>query len=120
MRILVVGAYGFIGMAVAARLAADGHEVVGAGRRVRNASYRRPDMHWVKLDLAKPQEWAAILNGIDAVVNCAGVLQDKPGDSTEKVHVAGPAALFEACARAGIRRVVQISAVGVGADAKTR
>jgi uncharacterized protein YbjT (DUF2867 family) len=123
MRILVVGAYGFIGMAVAARLAADGHEVVGAGRRIRTASYRRPDLRWIRLDLAKarkPEEWAAILNGIDAVVNCAGVLQDKPGDSTEKVHVTGPAALFEACARQGIRRVVQISAVGVGAEGKTR
>jgi uncharacterized protein YbjT (DUF2867 family) len=123
MRILVVGAYGFVGMAVAARLSADGHEVVGAGRRIRLASYRRPDIRWIRLDLAKkrsPEQWQAVLQGIDAVVNCAGVLQDNPGDSTEKTHVTGPAALYDACTRAGIRRVVHVSAVGVSADANTR
>jgi uncharacterized protein YbjT (DUF2867 family) len=123
MRILVVGAYGFIGMAVTARLAADGHEVIGAGRRIRSASYRRPDLRWLRLDLSrtrKPGQWKALLDGIDAVVNCAGVLQDKPGDSTQKVHVTGAGALFEACAELGIRRVVQVSAVGVSADARTK
>src|SRR6185312_786758 len=100
MRILVVGAYGFIGTAVAARLTADGHEVVGAGRRIRNSSYRRPDIQWVKIDLGKertPERWQTLLKGIDAVVNCTGVLQDKLGDSTEKTHVTGAAAMFEAC-----------------------
>ena len=123
MRILVVGAYGFIGMAVAARLTADGHEVVGAGRRVRNASYRRPDIRWIKIDLGKertPERWQPLLKGIDAVVNCAGVLQDKPGDSTEKIHVTGTAAMLEACVREGVRRIVYVSAVGVSADANTR
>jgi len=123
MRILVVGANGFIGTAVAARLSADGHEVVGAGRHIRNASYRRPGMRWVKLDLARgyePAYWREMLAGVDAVVNCAGVLQDKPGDSTEKVHVGGPAALFEACVRAGVRRVVHVSAVGAAPDALTK
>ncbi len=123
MRILVVGAYGFIGAAVAARLSADGHEVIGAGRRIRTASYRRPDLRWIHLDLArerKPEKWQLLVRGLDAVVNCAGVLQDKPGDSTEKIHVSGPAALYEACAREGVRKIVHISAVGVSADAKSR
>ena len=41
MRVLVIGAYGFIGSAVVARLVADGHEVVGAGRRIKAARERR-------------------------------------------------------------------------------
>ena len=123
MRILVLGAYGFIGSAVAARLVADGHEVVGAGRRIKAARERRPDLHWVKIDLArarKPELWQGHLAGIDAVVNCAGILQDAPADSTQKVHVEGAGALFAACAQAGVRRVILISAVGVGADEATR
>lgn len=123
MRILVVGAYGFIGAAVVARLSADGHEVIGAGRRIRNASYRRPDLRWIHLDFAqarKPEKWQLLVRGLDAVVNCAGILQDRPGESTEKVHVSGPAALYEACAREGVRKVVHISAVGAGAEASTR
>jgi uncharacterized protein YbjT (DUF2867 family) len=116
MRVLVVGAYGFIGSVVVARLVADGHEVVGAGRRIKAARERRPDVHWIKIDLArarKPEQWSSHLAGIDAVVNCAG-------DSTYKVHVEGGGALFAACARAGVRRAILISAVGVGSEEDTR
>src|ERR1700687_1779827 len=123
MRVLVVGAYGFIGSAVVARLVADGHEVVGAGRRIKAARERRPDLRWIKIDLArarKPEQWSGHLAGIDAVVNCAGVLQDAPADSTHKVHVEGAGALFAACVRAGVRRAILISAVGVGSDEDTR
>src|SRR5262245_53130877 len=123
MRVLVIGAYGFIGSAVVARLVADGHEVVGAGRRLTVARERRPDLRWVKIDLnrvRKPEECRDCLSGIDAVVNCAGVLQDAPADSTHKVHVEGASALFAACTQAGVRKLVLISAVGVGADETTR
>src|SRR6202163_3836570 len=123
MRVLVIGAYGFSGSAVVARLVADGHEFVGAGRRIKAARERRPDLRWIKIDLArarKPEQWTSHLAGIDAVVNCAGVLQDTPADSTHKVHVESTNALFTACTRASVRRAILISAVGVGPDADTR
>ncbi len=43
----------------------------------------------IALDIAKatsPADWLPHLAGIDAVVNCAGVLQDSPRDSTAGVH----------------------------------
>lgn len=123
MRILVIGAYGFIGSAVVARLSADGHEVVGAGRRVRRSSRTRPDLRWIKINLARartPEKWSSALSGVHAVVNCAGVLQDTLTDSTQKVHVKAAAALFKACSKENVRRVVQISAIGVGPDVDTR
>jgi len=52
-------------------------------------------------------------------VNCAGLLQDAPGESTRGVHVAGAVALFRACERAGVRRVIHLSAVGVDRDTPT-
>jgi uncharacterized protein YbjT (DUF2867 family) len=64
-------------------------------------------------------DWLPHLVGIDAVVNCAGVFQDSPRGWTEGVHAKGAAALFAACVRASVRRVVHISAVGIERDAPT-
>lgn len=103
MRVLLIGAGGFIGGRVAARLRDAGHEVIGVGRR--------------DADLARMQAsaWAERLFGVEAVVNAAGVLR---GD-LDGIHHRGPATLFEACAAAGITRLIQISALGAALDAPT-
>ena len=121
MRILVVGGYGLIGAYVLARLHAEGHAVIGAGRDVRAAARRFAYAEWIAADLSRMglEDWRPRLAGIDAVVNCAGGLQDSPRDSLRAVHVDGPAALWRACVEAGVRRVVHISAAGVGAGRPT-
>ncbi|MGO4727192.1 MULTISPECIES: SDR family oxidoreductase [unclassified Inquilinus] len=122
MRVLVIGGYGLIGGYVLSRLHRQGHAVVGAGREIRMAARRFPYARWVAADLAamrRPQDWAPHLAGIDAVVNCAGALQDSPRDDLRAVHVDGALALYRACAAAGIRRVVHVSAAAVGAGRET-
>ncbi|HEX8584990.1 MAG TPA: SDR family oxidoreductase [Allosphingosinicella sp.] len=116
MRILLIGASGFIGSAVAARLKRDGHEIVGVGRSGGAEAARVAVDRWVRLDLrhaTEPEAWVPHLSGIDAVVNCAGTLQDSLRDDTARVHDAAPAALWRACEGAGVRRVIQMSALGV-------
>lgn len=122
MRVLLTGATGLIGSAVLAGLRSAGHEVVAV---VHNSgdTHRLP---WaekcVALDIAGAHDaatWLPHLSGVDAVVNCAGVLQDSLRDSTAGVHADGPAALFAACEQAGVRRVVQISTVGADRGAPT-
>jgi uncharacterized protein YbjT (DUF2867 family) len=115
VRILLVGASGFIGSSVAGRLRAAGHEIVAVVRRRGAAAEGIGADRLVQLDIARTtsHDWIEHLDGIDAVVNAAGVLQDSPADSTHGVHAAGASALFEACERAGVRRVVHLSAIGV-------
>ena len=60
-----------------------------------------------------------LLDDVDAVINCVGVLQDGAGDSTRLAHVEGPRALIAACERAGVRRLIHISAVGADDTAGT-
>lgn len=122
MRVLVIGATGLIGAALVARLIEAGHEVVAVARRTARARRSVPDAEWLILDIAaitEPAQWLPHLAGVDAVVNCAGVLQDSARDSTRGVHVEGVAALFAACERVGLRRVVQLSAIGVERHAAT-
>ena len=113
---MLIGATGLIGSAVAARLKAEGHEVVGVTRSHDAPSRRVPADRWIEIDLREattPAAWLPHLPGIDAVVNCAGVLQDSLRDSTARVHRDAPSALWRACEQAGVRRVIQFSAMGV-------
>ena len=64
--------------------------------------------------MGEAARWAHLLVGVDAVVNCAGALQDSPRDDLAAVHVQAIRALAEACAAAGVRRVVHVSAAGLG------
>lgn len=114
MRVLVTGAHGFIGAIVTARLLSAGHEVVPAVRRPRPPP-GGTSMADIACDMAQDVDegdWLPRLAGIDAVVNCAGILRERGRDRFEAVHVQAPLALFRACAQSGVRRVVQISALG--------
>ena len=122
MRILLIGATGLIGSAVAARLKREGHEIVGLGRGSGPAARRLPVDSWVGLDLrdaADPAVWRPHLDGIDAVVNCAGALQDNGRDSVAAVHRDAPAALWReyehTAAHCGRNpgKIVQLSAMNV-------
>jgi len=115
MRVLVVGASGLVGAAVTARLVEAGCDVIGVGRNITAARRRMPLVTWRRADLAKASvaDWIEIASGVDAVVDCAGALQDGPRDDLESVHVDGVAALAKACVTARIRRFVLISAAGL-------
>ena len=122
MRVLVTGGTGLIGASIVARLLNSGHEVMAVARGVRRATRSQPAARWVALDIAAAtrwEDWLSYLDGVDAVVNCAGVLQDGARDSTRGVHLDGIDALFAACERAGVRRVVHLSAIGVDRETPT-
>ncbi len=116
MKVLVTGATGFIGRHVAACLIAAGHDVLIAVRDERRAAKLFPDQRFVDCDFARDlssEDWTSRLEGVEALVNCVGVLQPRRQATMEAVHRTATAALFDACAAAGIRRVIHVSALGV-------
>lgn len=122
MRILVLGAYGLIGLPVSKRLLGAGHEVVGLARSFERGRALLPEAEWIGADLAaltKAPNWFKHLDGIDVVVNASGVLQAGLGDNVAATQCDAIVALIDACEHKQIARLVQISAPDVASDAST-
>ena len=119
MKILLLGASGFIGSEVLARLLDDGHAVTAVAR---GHGRRAAGVQWLRVDIAaalEPGDWQQALDGAAAVINCAGALQDGPRDDLHGVHVHGINALYDACEARGVRRVVHVSAIGADRPAQS-
>lgn len=119
MRILVLGAGGFIGREVMAALLAAGHELVATARSVDSLEERFPSVSFVRVDLSRAlrvADWSPVLAGVDVIINCAGVLR---GREMASVHVTMPSALYEAARRAHVKRVVLVSAISARPDVRT-
>ncbi len=123
MRVLILGASGFIGSRIALAAKRAGWQVRAAARHPAPAALRMRHFEWVKADFASlidPAAWSQLLQDVDAVVNCVGVLQDAAGDSIRVAHILGPSALLDACASSHVGRFIQISAIGADQAAGTR
>jgi uncharacterized protein YbjT (DUF2867 family) len=121
VRVLVTGASGFIGRAVAQALLRQGHEVVCAARRPQPLGDGACET--LAVDLARVPNvgwWLPRLAGVHAVVNAVGILREQGGQTFRALHTDAPIELFKACAQRGVRVVVQISALGADESAESR
>jgi len=114
LQVLVCGANGFIGGHVVEALQRAGHQVTcGSAQR------RRTDLPHLPVDYGSDTAvatWLPRLQAFDTVVNAVGVLRDSARRPMQAVHDATPTALFQACAQAGVRRIVHMSALGIGSS----
>ncbi|NOY71744.1 MAG: SDR family oxidoreductase [Gammaproteobacteria bacterium] len=122
MRLLLTGATGFLGAAIAKRLMSDAnHELVLAVRRVLPGHVLNVKSVLVG-DLSAATDWASALSGIDVVVHTAArvhVMNDNatdPLDAFRKVNFEGTMALAQQAVRAGVRRFVFISSIKVNGE----
>ncbi|MFZ4604175.1 MAG: NAD-dependent epimerase/dehydratase family protein [Caulobacterales bacterium] len=114
MRVVLTGASGFLGRAVALALDQAGFDVRAAGRApVADAKAFAPIG-----DLRGPVDWRPALEGCDVVVHLAAIAhrRARPED-LEAVNARAPAALAKAAADVGVQRLVFASSVkAVGED----
>lgn len=120
--ILVLGGTGFVGRSVCEKLV---ERSGGAGGRIvvptRHIAHARdlqmlPTLQPVQADVHDDAQLAQLVAGRGAVINLVAVLQ---GDERrfQHVHVELPTRLARACQAAGVKRLVHVSALGVGANA---
>ena len=118
MRILVIGGTGFIGRHLAARLAADEHQVLVPTRRYAHGRDLQvlPTVTLVEADVHDDAALDRLMRQCGAVVNLVGVLhggRGRPyGAGFARAHVQLPQRIAQACRRNGVARLLHVSALG--------
>jgi NADH dehydrogenase len=121
-RILVLGGTGFVGRHIVANLVTAGHQVVVPTRSRERGKHLilLPTVDLVECDIHDRRRLGELVDDADTVVNLVGILHETGHATFARVHVELAQIVIDACRRAGVRRLVHMSALGAAADAPSR
>ncbi|MDD2308896.1 MAG: complex I NDUFA9 subunit family protein [Desulfuromonadaceae bacterium] len=111
MKIFIAGGTGFVGEHLIKELLSSGHSV---RTLVHSRSTKRGEVEQVSGDITRLETFEQSLSGCDAVINLVGIIREFParGVTFEKLHVQATSNLLAAAAGNGIKRYLQMSALG--------
>lgn len=109
MKLLVTGCAGRVGTAVTEHLVSDGHHVRG----IDVVDTVDLDVDYRRCDLLDPEALKPQVDGVDAVLHLAAIPAPGRGPNADifKLNTAGTFNVFDACAQAGVGRVVVASSI---------
>jgi NADH dehydrogenase len=118
--VTVFGGTGFLGRHTVRALAKAGWRIKVAARRPARGFFLRPlgqvgQIDFVKCDISDAESVAAAIAGCDAVVNLCGILFQR-GQTFEDVQADGPANVGAAAAKADVKALVHVSAIGADSE----
>lgn len=126
-KVLVTGASGFVGGYVVRELVARGYEPVCLVRHLDRLGHSLPQEQRSRLrgvvgDVLNHDALAKAAHDCAACIHLIGIIEEKPlhGQTFQRMHVDATRAVLAACAEAGIRRYVHMSALGTRPHAVSR
>ena len=115
-RICILGGTGFVGRRLAARLVRLGHQVKALTRHrfLHTDMLVLPTLTLVETDVYDAGVLRGEFEGMDAVVNLVGILNERghKGAGFKVAHVELAECVLEACREARVRRLLHMSALG--------
>jgi uncharacterized protein (TIGR01777 family) len=117
MKILIIGASGFVGSRLTQDLLESGNAVTGVARSAPKTATTHPNHRFIAADTTRPAEWMKALAAADAVVNLAGRSIFQRWTDTTKQEMRDSRILTTRHVVQGLpagKPVVLVSASGVG------
>ena len=113
-QVCILGGTGFIGRHIANRLAQRNIAAnILTRRRERNRELLvLPTVQLVEANTYDEDALVNQFNGVDAVINLVGILNESGRNSFRRAHVELPQKIVNACRRAGVPRLLHMSALG--------
>lgn len=123
--VTIFGGSGFVGKQVVRRLAKEGFRIRVATRYPNLMLSLKPlgdvgQIALVKADIRNDVKVAEAVKGATHVINLTGILRPGGGQSFKDVHVEGASNIANACARHGVTRLIQMSAIGADANSNSQ
>jgi NADH dehydrogenase len=128
LTVAVTGADGFVGRHLVRELLTRGHRVRALARDMKKAAAVLPTgegglLTLVPGDVTDDASVAELLTGADACAHLVGIIREGwggtgGGKTFERDHVAGTRVVVRGCERAGVRRLLHMSALGARPDGK--
>ena len=118
-KVLLLGGSGFVGTYIANRLSQRGVEVtIPTRRRERTkALIIQPNVEMPEINTNSEEALVELMRGKDAVINLVGILHSRDvvlpySKDFAEAHVELPKKIVAACKKAGVRRLLHMSALG--------
>lgn len=124
--ILVLGGSGFIGRHVVGELSLRPCRVVVGSRHPGRidaclpAGARLCEQRQVRFErMLEPRDWNDVLEDVDVVINCVGILRQRGRATYDRLHHLAPGALAQATRKRRLR-FIHVSALGLDAPVRSR
>ncbi len=118
VRIILVGASGFLGKHLLQALGRDNHQCVVLSRDINHCSTigMIPGVKLVQADVYDTDVLVEQFAGADAIISMAGILNEKgrDGQGFHRVHVQLVKGIIKACQKTGVSRLLHVSALNAG------
>ena len=120
-RIAILGGTGFVGSHLVARLARDGHRIKVLSRHREDHRHLlvNPTVDVQTVDVFDSEALVRAFENVDTVINLVGILNESghSGKGFRQAHVDFTQRAADAAQKTGVRRFLQMSALGAGPNA---
>jgi len=122
LSVCVLGGTGFVGSELVTRLVEAGHTVRVPTRHLSHGNHLKvlPTLQLVVANVHQPSVLGPLFQGMDAIVNLVGILNERGSATFRAVHADLTTRVIEAMRTSRVRRLLHMSSLGAGAEAPSQ